>query len=112
MKRVLVLDNQAHRRELISESIRSIRELCVDSRASIDQAAYESGGFHVALVHFNNWEAKYIHDGWTAQRTRCVFFSGSFTAPIAQGDGGMIYASAVYLERPENLRALLQELLQ
>lgn len=111
MKRVLLLDHQADRRDRLTTAIRALPGVCVDARERITRCEYESGIFNVALVHLNNVEGPFIEDGWLAEGTSVVLFSGSNTAPLTKGDDGLLYASARHIENPSNLHRLLVELL-
>ena len=109
MHKILLLDVRSERRERLRKVMEQAESIEVDARSAIDRAAYESGEFEVAVVHYGNKEGPFIEYGWGSGGMKVVLFSGGFTQPVAESEG-TIYASASYLEEGENLKNLIERL--
>ncbi len=108
-RKILLLDVIEDRRYRFSRILKDIPGALLDSRASIDQATYESSGYSVAVVHYSNDEGPYIESFmWESPNTRILLFSGSFRAPLSV-EHGIYYARAAFLEKPGELARVVQK---
>ena len=108
--KIVIIDTNEQRREVITNIISGNKEFLVESRAHISREDFENGVYDLALVHYNNIEGPKFEGSWDISDTKLILFSGNFIQNIAKSDD-IYYASARYVQNYENLLKLMKELI-
>lgn len=112
--KILLLDNNSERLRSSTSLMHCCSDCCIDPKLTINQHDYESNNYDVIFAHYGNKEVRdYIaDDDWSSNGAIIVVFSGGLSRDKKMDDYGIWWVSATYLEKKENICALLEEVFE
>ena len=112
--KILLIDNNSMRLRDSTSLIQCCGDFCINPKTTINQHDYETNDYSVIFAHLGNKEVRdyIVDDDWNSNGAIIVIFSGGLSKDKQMDDYGVWWVSATYLEKRENICALLQEVFE